>query len=130
MTLQSWVARPARHEKIDAGVGSPPACGGKIEARAVIIAGADSERLLDEHLRAINAGIAVEPTREVERSAWLDFALNPLLRAVEAQVVRLPHDADEFAAVTRRAVGGAAFAALDGWHAAGRGRNATGLLRF
>jgi len=54
-----------------------PACGGKIEAHGMVTAGANSERLLDEHLTAISEGVPVKHTREVQRRSWLEFAVNP-----------------------------------------------------
>lgn len=50
---------------------------GTIEMKGVSTAGADAERLFDEYLAAINAGVGVPCTRDVERSSWLAFALNP-----------------------------------------------------
>jgi aclacinomycin oxidase len=51
--------------------------GGKIEARGMVTAGSESERLLDQHLAAINANVGVAHTRHVETSSWLGFALDP-----------------------------------------------------
>jgi hypothetical protein len=50
---------------------------GRLELRGLSTAGAGAERLFDEHLAAINEGIGVPHTREVERTSWLSFALNP-----------------------------------------------------
>jgi FAD/FMN-containing dehydrogenase len=50
---------------------------GKLELRGLSTAGADAERLFDEHLAAINDGVGVPCTRDVERSSWLAFALDP-----------------------------------------------------
>lgn len=50
---------------------------GKIEITGVLTAGAASERLLNEHLDAINASIGVTQTRQIERTSWLNFALYP-----------------------------------------------------
>jgi FAD/FMN-containing dehydrogenase len=50
---------------------------GKLEMKGVSTAGADAERLFDEYLAAINDGVGVAPTREVRRSSWLAFALDP-----------------------------------------------------
>lgn len=50
---------------------------GKLEMKGLSTAGPEAERLFDEHLAAINDGIGVPHTREVERSSWLAFALNP-----------------------------------------------------
>jgi len=51
--------------------------GGKVEARGTVTAGADAERLLDAHLTAMNAGVGVPHTREVQTMSWLAFALDP-----------------------------------------------------
>jgi FAD binding domain/Berberine and berberine like len=50
---------------------------GKLELTGVLTAGAEAEQLLDEHLVAINEGIGVAHTREVDRTSWLAFALYP-----------------------------------------------------
>jgi aclacinomycin oxidase len=50
---------------------------GKIELTGVLTAGAESGRLLDKHLAAINEDVGVVYTREVERTSWLAFALYP-----------------------------------------------------
>jgi hypothetical protein len=50
---------------------------GKLEMKGLSTAGKESERLLDEHLAAITAGIDVPYTRNVESTSWLAFALNP-----------------------------------------------------
>src|SRR3984893_5685169 len=50
---------------------------GKLEMKGLSTAGAGAERLLDEHLAAIGDGLGAPWTREVERSSWLGFALNP-----------------------------------------------------
>jgi hypothetical protein len=55
-----------------------PHSGGKVEARGTVTAGADSERLLDAHLTALNAGVGVKHTRDVATMSWLAFALDPL----------------------------------------------------
>jgi FAD/FMN-containing dehydrogenase len=49
----------------------------KVELKALSTAGADAERLFDEHLAAINDGVGVPHTRHDEASSWLGFALNP-----------------------------------------------------
>jgi hypothetical protein len=49
----------------------------KIELTGVLTAGAEAERLLDEHLTAINESVGVAHTREVDRTSWLAFALYP-----------------------------------------------------
>ena len=53
-------------------------CGGKIELRGMVTAGSESERLLDLHLSAVNAGAGVTHSRELSTSSWLDFAVDPL----------------------------------------------------
>lgn len=45
--------------------------------KGLLTARAEAERLFDEHLAAINDGVGVPHTRDVERSSWLAFALNP-----------------------------------------------------
>jgi len=50
---------------------------GKLELKGLSTAGAEAERLFDEHLAAINDGVGVPYTRDVERTSWLVFALNP-----------------------------------------------------
>jgi aclacinomycin oxidase len=50
---------------------------GKIEIKGLSTAGTEAERLFDEHLAAITEGVGVPHIREVQRSSWLDFALNP-----------------------------------------------------
>lgn len=50
---------------------------GKIEIKGLSTAGPDAERLCDAHLAAITQGIDAPHTREVEKTSWLSFALNP-----------------------------------------------------
>ena len=50
---------------------------GSIALRGLSIAEAESERVFDEHLAAINEGVGVACKRDVETSSWLRFALNP-----------------------------------------------------
>ncbi|HEY2944327.1 MAG TPA: FAD-binding protein, partial [Vicinamibacteria bacterium] len=50
---------------------------GKIEMKGLSTAGAEAERLFDDHLAAVNEGVGVPCTREFERTSWLAFALNP-----------------------------------------------------
>ena len=50
---------------------------GKVEMKGLSTAGAEAERLFDEHLAAIADGVGMSHTREVERSSWLAFALDP-----------------------------------------------------
>jgi FAD/FMN-containing dehydrogenase len=50
---------------------------GKVELKGLSTAGTDAERLFDEHLAAINESVRVHHSREVERTSWLAFALNP-----------------------------------------------------
>ncbi len=50
---------------------------GKLEMKGLSTAEAEAERLFDEHLAAINDGVGVPHTRDVERTSWPAFALNP-----------------------------------------------------
>jgi FAD/FMN-containing dehydrogenase len=50
---------------------------GKLEVKVLSTAGAEAERLCNEHLAAIDDGVGVPHTRDVERTSWLAFALNP-----------------------------------------------------
>jgi len=50
---------------------------GKIELKAVCIAGAKSQRIFDEHLEAIGRGVRAPHARTDEHLTWLDFATNP-----------------------------------------------------
>jgi aclacinomycin oxidase len=50
---------------------------GKLEMKGLSTAGAAADRLFDEHLAAINDGVGASRTRDVERTSWLAFALNP-----------------------------------------------------
>jgi aclacinomycin oxidase len=50
---------------------------GKLEMRGLSTAGAEAERLCDEHLAAINDGVGAPHTRDLEKTSWLTFALNP-----------------------------------------------------
>jgi hypothetical protein len=50
---------------------------GKIEIKGLSTAGAGAERVVDEHLSAINEGVGATFTRQVERTSWLGFSLNP-----------------------------------------------------
>jgi len=50
---------------------------GKLELTGVIAAGPEAEWLLDEHLAALDEGVGLEHTREVEMTSWLAFALYP-----------------------------------------------------
>jgi FAD binding domain-containing protein/berberine-like enzyme len=50
---------------------------GVLVLRGLSIAGADAERLFEQHLAAINDGVGAACTREVERTSWLGFALDP-----------------------------------------------------
>jgi aclacinomycin oxidase len=50
---------------------------GKLEMKGLSTAGADAERLFEEHLASINDGVGAPCTRDVERTSWLVFALNP-----------------------------------------------------
>jgi len=50
---------------------------GRLEIKGLSTAGAEAERLFDEHLAAIDDGVGGPHTRDVERTSWLAFALNP-----------------------------------------------------
>ena len=56
---------------------------GKLELTGVLTAGVEALPLLDEHLVAINEGIGVAHTREVDRTSWLAFALYPFPDVVD-----------------------------------------------
>jgi aclacinomycin oxidase len=49
---------------------------GKIEMKALAV-GAGAEGLLEEHLAAVDDGVGVPHTRELETTSWLAFALDP-----------------------------------------------------
>lgn len=57
---------------------------GTIELRALVTAGADADRRLDEHVAAVSEGIGVPYTRELERRSWLAQALYPFPELTEA----------------------------------------------
>lgn len=50
---------------------------GKVELRALSIAGADAERQLDEHVAAVADGVGAAHTRHITTSSWVAFAVNP-----------------------------------------------------
>jgi aclacinomycin oxidase len=50
---------------------------GKLEMKGLSTAGVEADRLVDEHIAAITSGIGAPHTRSLERSSWLNFALNP-----------------------------------------------------
>ncbi|HEX3130699.1 MAG TPA: BBE domain-containing protein, partial [Thermoanaerobaculia bacterium] len=50
---------------------------GKIIVRGLSTAGADSERLVNEHLAALSEGGSAPKGLELARMSWLEFALNP-----------------------------------------------------
>ena len=50
---------------------------GALELKGLSTAGTAAERLFDEHLAAIGEGVGVAHTRDVERTSWLAFALDP-----------------------------------------------------
>jgi hypothetical protein len=69
---------------------------GKLELKGLSTAGAEAERLFDQHLAAINAGAGVRHTQQLERTSWLTFALNPfpeLFRASTADALLKIKDA-------------------------------------
>jgi hypothetical protein len=51
---------------------------GKIVVRGVSTAGAAAERQADDHLASLAEGLGAPASRELERTTWLEFALNPL----------------------------------------------------
>lgn len=51
---------------------------GKIVVRCVSTAGAEAERQMREHLAAVGDGVTPPSGTELQRMAWLEFALNPL----------------------------------------------------
>ena len=51
---------------------------GVIEIKGLSTAGPDAERLFDAHLAAVTEGVGAPFTRQVERTTWLRFALDPL----------------------------------------------------
>ena len=82
--LRNFSAWSERH----AGAGTPEAelCSlliafrqqlGQLVLKALSTAGEDAERLLDEHLAAVTEGVDAPFTRELERSTWRAFAVNP-----------------------------------------------------
>jgi len=50
---------------------------GKVEMKGLSTAGDQAERLIDEHLAAVTRGLSIPYTRQIERTPWLSFALNP-----------------------------------------------------
>jgi hypothetical protein len=50
---------------------------GKLELKGLSTAGADADRLAGDHIAAITRGISAPCTRSLERTSWLNFALNP-----------------------------------------------------
>ena len=50
---------------------------GTCALKGLSTAGADAERLFDDHLTAINDGVGAPFTRESATTTWLTFALNP-----------------------------------------------------
>ena len=50
---------------------------GKLLMRGLVTSGPAAEQLLENHLAAINDGVGVPSSLEVERTSWLGFALNP-----------------------------------------------------
>ena len=49
---------------------------GKLELKG-LSAGVEADRLVDEHIAAITRGIGAPHTRSLERTSWVNFALNP-----------------------------------------------------
>ena len=50
---------------------------GKLELKGLSTAGAAAHRLVDEHIAAITSGISAPDTRSLERTSWVNVALNP-----------------------------------------------------
>jgi FAD binding domain/Berberine and berberine like len=50
---------------------------GKVVLRGLSTAGSEAEQLAREHLAAINRGVRIASTFEVERLSWLGFVLDP-----------------------------------------------------
>jgi aclacinomycin oxidase len=50
---------------------------GKIIIRGVSTAGAAAERQVDDHLAVVGEGVGAPNGREITRTSWLEFALNP-----------------------------------------------------
>ena len=50
---------------------------GTLELKGLSTAGADADRLVDAHIAAIASGIGAPHARSLERTSWLNFALNP-----------------------------------------------------
>ncbi|MBN9386020.1 MAG: FAD-binding oxidoreductase [Chitinophagaceae bacterium] len=50
---------------------------GKVEMKGLSTAGDKAETLIDEHLAAVTRGVDIPYTRQIEKSPWLSFALNP-----------------------------------------------------
>jgi len=50
---------------------------GKLEMKGVCTAGPKAVQLIDEHLGAIAEPLGLNFTRQIEETAWLQFALNP-----------------------------------------------------
>jgi len=50
---------------------------GKLEMKGICTAGAKALQLIDEHLALIADPLGLSYTRQVEETAWLQFALNP-----------------------------------------------------
>jgi aclacinomycin oxidase len=50
---------------------------GQIQLKGLSTAGANAERLFRDHLSAINEGVGIGHTIQLEKTSWLGFALNP-----------------------------------------------------
>lgn len=57
---------------------------GALEMIGVSSAGADAERLFNEHLAAVGKGVGMTPRVAFERTSWLGFALNPFPEIFQA----------------------------------------------
>jgi hypothetical protein len=59
---------------------------GKLLMRGLVTSGPAAEQLLENHLAAINDGVGVPSSLEVQRTSWLGFALNPFPDLFQAGV--------------------------------------------
>lgn len=59
---------------------------GTLELKALSTAGAEAERQLDEHLKAVTDGVDVACTRQIDTSSWVAFAVNPFPELFDAGI--------------------------------------------
>lgn len=50
---------------------------GKIELTGVVVGGPEAQRVLDDYLAALDEGLDLKPTREIDTTTWMAFALYP-----------------------------------------------------